>query len=179
MLIKNIPNLITFMRLLLAFVLLLATPLSINFYIIYTLCGISDFLDGQIARKFNCTSKFGQILDSFADLVFISISLFQILPSISLSKALLYWIAIIAVIRFFSITIGYLRYHQITFLHTIANKITGLLLFFSPLFIIILKINTVGIILCLLATLSALEELMINLTSQKLNRDIKSIFHTK
>jgi CDP-diacylglycerol--glycerol-3-phosphate 3-phosphatidyltransferase len=178
-LIKNIPNLITFIRLLLAFVLLLVAPLSINFYVIYTLCGISDFLDGQIARKFNLTSTFGQILDSFADLVFISISLFQILPNISLDKTLLYWITIIAVIRLISIIIGFSRYHQITFLHTIANKVTGLLLFFSPLFIIVLKMNTVGIIICLFATISALEELLINLTSQKLNRDIKSIFHTK
>lgn len=167
------------MRLSFAFMLLLLTPLSIEFYIIYILCGFSDYFDGLIARKFNLTSKFGQKLDSIADLIFISISLFLILPIINASTMLLYWIGLIAGIRLFSVIIGYLRYHQLVFLHTVANKVTGFLIFFFPLSIIIFKVDPIGIVICLFATLSALEELTINLTSQKVDRDIKSIFHTK
>lgn len=43
---------------------------SIPFYIIYFYCGISDMLDGYIARKIKNTSQIGAILDSIADIIF-------------------------------------------------------------------------------------------------------------
>ncbi|WP_446899807.1 CDP-alcohol phosphatidyltransferase family protein [Clostridium sp. LBM24168] len=39
--------------------------------IIFLCICISDFVDGYIARKINCTSKLGAKLDIFADLIFI------------------------------------------------------------------------------------------------------------
>ncbi len=70
--VKKIPNIITVIRLILI-------PLFImSFYsdyenrktvylIIFVLSGISDVLDGYIARRFNCESKFGKLMDPFAD----------------------------------------------------------------------------------------------------------------
>ncbi|MDS1003847.1 CDP-alcohol phosphatidyltransferase family protein [Clostridium sporogenes] len=50
---KNIPNLITMIRILGITVLVFIRPFSEIFFIIYLICGISDILDGMIARKMN------------------------------------------------------------------------------------------------------------------------------
>ena len=67
--VKLIPNTITFIR------LLLAIPITINIYqgneglalILFIIAGLSDCLDGFLARKFSWESKFGQLLDPLAD----------------------------------------------------------------------------------------------------------------
>ena len=64
-----IPNLITGMR----FVLVI--PISIFIYqgndmtalLLFVLAGLSDGLDGFLARKYNWTSDFGQFADPLAD----------------------------------------------------------------------------------------------------------------
>lgn len=65
----TIPNMITVFR------LLLLIPLFIMFFkkryiislIIIVISGVSDVVDGRIARKFNMVSEFGKIMDPIAD----------------------------------------------------------------------------------------------------------------
>ena len=78
----NVPNCITCVRIIGALVLLWLKPLSTEFLIVYSLCGVSDALDGFIARATNTTSKFGTILDSIADLVFYSVMLLKVFPTL-------------------------------------------------------------------------------------------------
>ena len=62
-------------------ILLLFVPVfSRGFYLIYLLCGLSDMIDGTIARKTNTAGKFGSRLDTVADLIFVAASLFKLLP---------------------------------------------------------------------------------------------------
>ncbi len=65
---KNLPNFITAMRMVGTVALLLTEPLSVCFYVVYALTGITDALDGFIARKLKVTSELGAKLDSAADL---------------------------------------------------------------------------------------------------------------
>lgn len=70
--IKKIPNIITVIRLILIplFVLTFGSDIQNRkaiYLIIFVLSGISDVADGYIARKFNCESKFGKLMDPFAD----------------------------------------------------------------------------------------------------------------
>lgn len=66
---KIIPNLITSLR------LLLAIPIYIFIYqgneslalILFVLAGLSDGLDGYLARRFKWESEFGKLLDPLAD----------------------------------------------------------------------------------------------------------------
>jgi uncharacterized membrane protein YgaE (UPF0421/DUF939 family) len=88
----------------------------------------------------------------------------------------IYWVIIIAVIRFTSLGVGFMRYKQLTFLHTYANKLTGIALFSSIFMYVALGLYTTTILVCFIASISALEELIINTVSKKLCRDIKSIF---
>ncbi len=119
--------------------LLMAKPFSAPFFLLYLLCGISDVLDGYIARKINACSKFGQIFDSISDLLFICVVLMIFIPIINLPLKIICWIAIIAAMRFISIIIGLAKYRQLAFLHTYANKATGVALFCFPFLFMLLE----------------------------------------
>lgn len=69
---KNIPNLISISRVLLAylFVVSISHKYTIFSILCITLGAISDFFDGYIARKLGLESKVGQILDPLADKIF-------------------------------------------------------------------------------------------------------------
>ena len=77
---KNIANYISISRIVMSIVLLAMKVLTIPFWVIYMYCGISDMLDGYIARKYNYISKFGERLDSVADIIFVIISILKIVP---------------------------------------------------------------------------------------------------
>jgi CDP-diacylglycerol--glycerol-3-phosphate 3-phosphatidyltransferase len=173
---KNVPNYITILRIFAAVSLLFVKPFSALFFFFYLICGISDVLDGYIARKMNASSNLGQILDSISDLIFISIVLLISIPIIKLPSLIIYWIVVIVVVRFFSIIIGFLRFQQFAFLHTFANKATGIIIFFFPFIFFIFGIEITTTIICCMASISAIEELLINLTSKTLHRDRNSIF---
>lgn len=174
---KNLPNLITITRIIGTLALLVIKPFSIPFLILYFLCGITDIVDGVIARKFNLVSKKGQILDSIADCFMISVLLLIVVLNFKLPIWSQYWIALIAIIRLLSLMVGFMRYKQLAFLHTYSNKTTGFVLFCYPFLYIVLSFNLTTVLVCAIASVSALEELIINLVSKRLSRDIKSIFH--
>lgn len=164
------------MRVILGLTLFFTKPLSATFFIIYSLCGISDFLDGYIARKTSNTSNLGASLDSIADFLFIVILMYILLPILTIPTWIVLWIFVIVIIRVCSLLVGFIKYHSLAFLHTYANKTTGILLFCYPIIIIPLDMNMIGFILCTIASVSAIEELMINIKSKELIRDVKSIF---
>ena len=68
-----VPNLITLSRLVIVIVIFFqSTPFDfevINLIIFITIVGLSDSLDGTVARRFNLVSKLGTILDPFTDRV--------------------------------------------------------------------------------------------------------------
>lgn len=173
---RYIPNILTCCRILGSIVTLIMEPLSTPFCIIYLFCGVSDILDGYIARKTKCSSTFGATLDSIADIIFLAVMLFVLIPVIHLSGWVIIWIIGIAVIRIISLLVGYVRYRAFSSLHTYGNKAAGMILFLFPiLFPIIGMANTEKIIIAM-ACLSAIEELVINSTSRALNINVKSIF---
>ena len=155
---KNIANYISISRIIMAMVLLIPKTFSKTFYIIYIYCGLSDILDGFLARKYKITSKFGAKIDSVADMLFVGISLLKILPVIEISIGIYIWIIIIVLIKVFNIILGYIYYKQLTLLHTIANKITGLALFAVPLMMNFINIKILEILICGVATFSAIQE---------------------
>jgi len=177
--IKYTANIITIGRMALAFSLLLIKPLSILFFVIYALCGISDILDGYIARKTNTSSKPGEILDSIADLIFISIMLIIFIPLLTWDPWMLYWVGVIAFIRFLSLGIGLVKYHTMPFLHTWSNKAAGIVLFCFPLLYYTTGLAVTSFIVCCIASMSAFEELIITIRSKRLNRNVVSIFSNK
>ncbi|MBR3816611.1 MAG: CDP-alcohol phosphatidyltransferase family protein [Clostridia bacterium] len=66
---KTVPNLISFIRILLipVFAVLFYNGQTIAAAVILALSGLSDLVDGKIARKYNQVSELGKILDPVAD----------------------------------------------------------------------------------------------------------------
>jgi CDP-diacylglycerol--glycerol-3-phosphate 3-phosphatidyltransferase len=79
--VQHVPNILTFARLVLTVVFLimiLYCPHVENkaffldaAFVIFVVAGITDLIDGPIARKFNVTSKFGRMTDPLVDKVLI------------------------------------------------------------------------------------------------------------
>ena len=155
---KHIANILTGYRILGSILLLFFPTFSVAFYIIYLFCGFSDMIDGTIARKTNSISKFGSQLDTIADLVFAVVSMIRLLPVIHLPQWLWIWCGMIAIIKIGSIIWGYVSKKQFMSLHTIMNKATGLLLFLLPLTISFVELKYTAIVVCSVATLSAIQE---------------------
>ena len=173
---KHVPNIMTGFRIAGSVALLFLAPLSMAFYVLYLLCGLSDMLDGALARKTGTVSKTGAALDSIADMVFIAAVLYALIPVIPLQSWVLYWTLAIALVRFVSLAVGYMRYRALAFLHTTANKATGLVLFGFPFFYPLIGLEASAAMMLAIASLSALEELVINCTAVSLNRDRKTLF---
>ncbi len=155
---KYIANILTGCRIFGSILLLFFPAFSLEFYVTYLLCGFSDMIDGTIARKTNSTSKFGSQLDTIADLIFIVVSLFKLLPAIRIPGWLWIWGGVIAVIKISNIIWGYVSKKQFISLHTIMNKVTGLLLFLLPLTISFVELRYTAIVVCSVATFSAIQE---------------------
>ena len=175
--IKNLPNVITTLRIIFSPILLFINPLTPLFLLIYIILGFSDVLDGYLARTSKVTSRLGATLDSFADAMFFVVLLVVFMPRVKLPLEIFAWVIGIAFVRFGSLAIGFYKYHAFAFLHTYANKITGLLLFCFPLLYFSTGIKTTSLIICICASISAIEELLVNLFSKKLALNIKSIFN--
>ncbi len=155
---KLLANILTGCRIFGSILLLLFPAFSLEFYIIYLLCGFSDMIDGTIARKTNSTNKFGSQLDTIADLIFVVVSLFKLLPVIHIPRWLWIWGGVIAVIKISNIIHGYVARKRFISSHTIMNKVTGLLLFLLPLTISFVELKYTAIAVCSIATFSAVQE---------------------
>ncbi|MBR5572653.1 MAG: CDP-alcohol phosphatidyltransferase family protein [Oscillospiraceae bacterium] len=155
---KHLANILTIFRIFGSILLLFFPVFSFAFYITYILCGFSDMIDGSIARKTNSTSKFGSQLDTIADLIFVVASLSKLLAVIHIPQWLWIWGGVIAVIKISNIVWGYVSKKQFISLHTTLNKVTGLLLFLFPLTLSFGELHYTAMVVCSIATLSAIQE---------------------
>lgn len=151
-------NLITSCRILLSLLLLFFPALSPGFYGLYLAAGLSDMLDGFVARRTNSASPLGAKLDSMADLVFLAVCLIKLLPVLTLPVWLWVWVGLIALLRLVNILSGFVCRKKLVLLHTRANKLTGALLFLLPLSLGFLNIAYTTVPLCALASFAAIQE---------------------
>jgi CDP-diacylglycerol--glycerol-3-phosphate 3-phosphatidyltransferase len=172
-------NVLTASRILLAAGLLFVPPLGTAYIVLYLLCGLSDVLDGYIARRTHTQSDLGARLDSIADLVFIAAVLISLYPILRLPAGFFAWIAAIAEIRLAAAGVVYARYRTFSMLHTWGNKLTGILLFLFPLSLAVIVPAAPLWVVCTVATLSAVEELLIDVSSKELHLNRRSIFTKK
>ena len=128
---------------------------SAQFYGFYIAAGISDMIDGTVARKTGSSSEFGAKLDSAADLFFVAVAAVKIFPQISLPKFIWIWTGLIAVVKIARIVTACIREKQFVIPHSIANKITGFLLFIFPLTIPFVDVRVSAGIVCAVATVAA------------------------
>ena len=151
-------NIITGSRIVLSVALLFCPALSPVFFVLYIVAGITDMIDGAVARKTGTVSAFGARLDTVADIVLVAVCLFKLLPVLDVPAWLCIWIAVIAVIKVGNIAVGYIRQKKLISVHSIPNKVTGLLLFIFPLTLTWIHFKYSAAVVCAVATVAAVHE---------------------
>lgn len=151
-------NKITYFRILCSILMLFFKITSTFFLMLYMLCGLSDVLDGIIARKTNTVSKFGARIDTVADFIFVVVVLIKMLSVIDVQIWLWIWIIAIAGIKITNIIFGFLRTKRFIVEHTILNKVTGVLFFVLPFTLYLHELKYGAIAVCTVATFSAIQE---------------------
>jgi len=151
---KNIANLITLTRLIGSLFLISFNAYSKEFFVIYSYCGLSDILDGILARSMHLESELGSKLDSLADIVFFLVTLFKIGNRLfnQLPKVLIIIIVCLFIIRILLL----IKSGKFFIEHTILNKVTGALLFLIPYILntnYFIYYSTVVIILAIFSTI--------------------------
>ena len=131
---KYIPNILTALRMLGAVLLLFTKPLTLPFYLLHGFCGLTDALDGAFARALHASSRLGAQLDSIADLMFYSVMMGKLMPILwARMPGSVWWIVGAAVfIRLCAYGVAAVKEHRFSALHTLLNKLTGLLVFLIP-----------------------------------------------
>jgi cardiolipin synthase len=102
----NLPNLITLARLLcvpLAIWLILEARYGVAFWV-FVAAGISDALDGYIAKRFDQRTPLGALLDPIADKALLA----GVFITLGLADQLPHWLVILVVLRDLLIVGGYL-----------------------------------------------------------------------
>ena len=120
----QLPNNITLLRIVGSLGLLVCDVTGVVYWIIYALCGISDIVDGWLARKLKCVTKTGALLDSVADICFVACCVWKLLPILELPQWLWLWAGVIVAIKVVNQLSALVMYGRCCFPHTLANPIS-------------------------------------------------------
>jgi cardiolipin synthase (CMP-forming) len=93
----NIPNFLSFLRIALVpvFLWFLLEEMFVSAITVLAIAGLTDFLDGYLARKLNQTTKLGKMLDPVADRLYI----FATLLALSATGYVPWWLAGLVILR--------------------------------------------------------------------------------
>lgn len=151
-------NALTICRIVLCVALLITEAFSPTFFLVYALAGVTDMLDGYVARRTNSESELGARLDSIADLVLVIVCLVKLLSAIDVPIWLWAWVAAIALVKVANVASGLVVEKRLVMPHTVANKIAGLVVFLVPFAIPLFGITAPAVIACAAASFAAVQE---------------------
>ena len=151
-------DIITGIRIVCSIALLFFPVFSPAFYVLYITAGISDMIDGAVARKTETVSEFGSKLDTAADLILVIICLIKLIPVLDIPSWLIIWIIIVALIKIINFISGYVMHKEFVAVHTVMNKVTGILLFILPMTLTIIDLKYSGTFVSAAATFAAIQE---------------------
>jgi cardiolipin synthase (CMP-forming) len=178
---QNIPNLITSFRLIAALALTylcMAGPAHgvSTFLPILITAGISDLLDGFVARRFKWTSEFGAKLDSISDLMFYcAVALFL---SINASSAFFSFAWIIlagAAVQLFHVWLSFARLGQYPAYHSNFSKLFAYCILFGLIAFWLTKAPQILAVLAFTWIASSLEGIAITLVLKQPWTNVSSI----
>ena len=132
--------------------------MTVPFWVLYVVAGLTDMLDGFLARRWGVESQFGARMDSLADFVFVLAVGYKLFPWLKLPATLWVMIGLIALVKAINAVSAYLVRQRIEFLHTKANKLTGFLLFIGMMTIGQSYFVPVAWVIAYIALFAAIQE---------------------
>lgn len=112
---------------------MLLHPGTIPFNVVYVLAGVTDMLDGPLARRSGTATETGAQLDSLCDMVFLFCTGGKLLPLFPMTMGLWAVTGVTALWKVGNLVYAKRQLGQAKSLHTTLNRLTGLLLFMLPL----------------------------------------------
>ena len=192
--VKYIPNALSIARffIIIAFIIVavLDSPIAPAAMILFLVAGLTDMLDGPIARRTNNTSELGAELDSIADHFMIIVAVFVLIPALGLWSWLLptIWVALAS--KLISLVPAFVKYRKIYFIHTTLSKITAVLLFLGAIIYFFLYsfispqaaiyvLNVYLLAVIIIVFVNSIEEILIILKLDYPEKNPKTIFNVK
>ena len=133
---RQIPNFLTFLRILM--VLPFAASLHYEYYrqalALFFIAGLSDGIDGFIARRFNWKSRFGAIADPLADKLLL-ITAYVVL---TVMGHLPLWLTVLVFSRDIIIVVSALGYHYLIGRYEMKPSLLGKLSTFSQIIYVLI-----------------------------------------
>lgn len=151
-------DILTIFRILCCIPMLLLPAGSAAFLILYLIAGISDMLDGTVARRTGTASEAGARLDTVADLAFAAVCMLRLLPVLRFPLLIVLWAAGIGCLKLINMAAGYLSAKRFISVHSVLNKATGFLLFLLPIAMQATGSLLCPIVACVIATAAATDE---------------------
>lgn len=178
---KQCANILSAARIIAAILLFFLDEIKAPFIIIYGFCGLTDFVDGKLARKLNITSTLGAALDTIGDvltyLAFVKILIVQnLVPGWAFG-----WYIVAMLGNIVAGLIAKKRFGEFYLIHSLFGKILGVSLFTLPIWLNLTEkvfptnYNRICLsVICIIATISAFETIYIQLKSKEQLTDITS-----
>ena len=182
--VRQIPNIVTSIRIAAAIAIIFLPAMSVEFLIVYGVCGLSDAIDGFLARKLHAESRFGSILDSVSDLIFYTVMAVKIFPVMQRLLEVQHWVimGVVTALHLLAYVICAIKYQRFSAVHTYANKLLGAVVFLFPFALIgeiYLLYSLYIYIFGVFAFYGAVEINLIHLLSTRYDTRVKSIFLLK
>lgn len=178
---KSVPDILSFVRLLLVPVVWTLAALGMSFWTGAALlaAGLTDVLDGVIARRWSIITPYGSRLDSIADtLMEISMAgaVLILRPDIFTGQALILslWMAI----EVSSILLGWIKFRRIANLHLYLTKAAGVAAYAFVIYTFLIGYSEALFYAAVtLLIISSLECLLLQLLARSVDEHMKSIYH--
>ena len=133
---RHIPNIITSVRLIAALALLCLTTRGDTatryFLFLFIAAGVSDMLDGHLARRLDCCTEFGAKLDSISDLaLYVASTLFLIRFAWLDVQRWLPLVIIGAALQALHLVLSFWRHKQFPAYHSTFSRLAAYMIFFA------------------------------------------------
>ena len=136
---KHVPNILTIIRLLLIpfIVFYIFASNYLLAFIFFTISGLTDIIDGFIARKFNLVSNFGKLMDPLAD----KLTQIATLTSLVFVNIIPIWILLIVILKEFIMICGasFLYGKDVVVYSKWYGKLSTVLFFFAIVLSLLIK----------------------------------------
>ena len=176
---KQIPNILSVSRILLAISLLLFEPFTLLFMLAYIVACLTDMFDGLAARKLNAQSKLGATIDAVADHVLVVCIFISVAPVVGVGTWALWLVLGILLFKVVIVVFTLRKYGQAVMSHSYGHKLGATVCFLFPMFSLVIEANLavaiIGVFMCIIM----LEELFISIVLEQPTPNFKGFLFEK
>lgn len=182
---KHLANIISALRIVVAALLYLFPTIDWRFLVLYTFCGITDLIDGPIARKTNSVSTRGALLDTVGDIITYMALAKILLAQHFVPSWVVIWMILSGLGDLAAGLISLKRCKKFFVVHSLFGKILGASVFAFPFALKIMEVSglqtemaahiCMGVI-CMISTIAALESIVIQIKIDDPKTEIITIY---